>query len=291
MELDGADSVSMTRSRPRSDLPAGVPRDIDSRLPQHLAIIMDGNRRWAVQQRLPRAVGHRTGARNVRPVVEACAELGIRCLTLFAFSTENWRRPPREVDQLVGLIRRVLETDLDEVRRRDVCVRIIGDRSRFPADLQRQMERAESLTARNTGMTLNVAANFGGRWDVTQAARAIAEAVAERRLVLDRINEEVFASFLSLASVPAPDLCIRTGGDHRISNFLLWDLAYTELYFTDTYWPDFDERELGRAFDAFAKRKRRFGKSEPITTSSGGDVQVESGTGRSDLETGSANSD
>ena len=242
-----------------SQLQASAPEYKPVRLPRHLAIIMDGNHRWARQRRLPGAMGHRAGARNVRPVVEACAEHGIRCLTLFAFSTENWQRPQGEINLLMGLMRNVFENDLDELHRRDVRLRIIGDRSRFPADLQMQMNRAESLTRGNSDVVLNIAANYGGRWDITEAARAMASAVEAGRLAVDNINEEVFESFLSLGPEPAPDLCIRTGGDHRISNFLLWDFAYTELYFTDAYWPDFNESELARALEAFEERKRRFG--------------------------------
>ena len=245
-----------------SQLQASAPEYKPVRLPRHLAIIMDGNHRWARQRRLPGAMGHRAGARNVRPVVEACAEHGIRCLTLFAFSTENWQRPQGEINLLMGLMRNVFENDLDELHRRDVRLRIIGDRSRFPADLQMQMNRAESLTRGNSDVVLNIAANYGGRWDITEAARAMASAVEAGRLAVDNINEEVFESFLSLGPEPAPDLCIRTGGDHRISNFLLWDFAYTELYFTDAYWPDFNESELARALEAFEERKRRFGCRE-----------------------------
>ncbi len=245
-----------------SQLQASAPEFKPARVPQHLAIIMDGNHRWAGQRRLPGAMGHRAGARNVRPVVEACANYGIRCLTLFAFSTENWQRPQGEINLLMGLMRKVLENDLEELHRRDVCLRIIGDRSRFPADLQMQMNRAETMTRRNSEMALNIAANYGGRWDITQAARAMARAVQEGRLAPDRIDEAVFESFLSLARGPAPDFCIRTGGDQRISNFLLWDFAYTEFYFTDAYWPDFDEGELGCALGEFEARKRRFGCRE-----------------------------
>ena len=245
-----------------SQLQTSVPEYDSVRLPRHLAIIMDGNHRWARKRRLPGAMGHRAGARNVRPVVEACTERGIRCLTLFAFSTENWQRPEGEINLLMSLMRNVFKDDLDELHRRNVRLRIIGDRSRFPADLQMNMNRAESLTRRNSELALNIAANFGGRWEITQAARAVARAVQEGRLVPERINEEVFASFLSLGAVPAPDLCIRTGGDHRISNFLLWDFAYTEFYFTNAYWPDFNEDELVRALGAFDERQRRFGRRD-----------------------------
>ena len=245
-----------------SELPVSVPQYKPVRLPRHLAIIMDGNHRWARRRRLPGAMGHRAGARNVRPVVEACAEQGIRCLTLFAFSTENWQRPQGEINLLMGLMRNVFENDLDELHRRDVRLRIIGDRTRFPADLQMQMNRAESMTRRNADVTLNIAANYGGRWDITEAARAMARAVRAGSLDADRIDEELFESYLSLSPAPAPDLCIRTGGDQRISNFLLWEFAYTEFYFTDAYWPDFNEEELVRALGAFEERKRRFGCRE-----------------------------
>ena len=245
-----------------SQLQASALQIKPERLPRHLAIIMDGNHRWARKRRLPGAMGHRAGARNVRPVVEACAEQGIRCLTLFAFSTENWQRPQGEINLLMGLMRNVFENDLDELHRREVRLRIIGDRARFPADLQMQMNRAESMTRRNAEVTLNIAANYGGRWDITEAARSMARAVQEGRLDADRIDEQVFQSYLSLSPGPSPDLCIRTGGDQRISNFLLWDFAYTEFYFTDAYWPDFDEGELNRALGAFEERKRRFGCRE-----------------------------
>ena len=230
--------------------------------PCHIAIIMDGNHRWARQRRLPGTMGHRAGARNVRPVVEACAGQGVQYLTLFAFSTENWNRPQSEINLLMGLMRNMLENDLEELNRQGIRLRIIGDRSRFSSDLQMEMKRAEALTIGNARMILNIAANYGGRWDITEAARAVACAVREGRLALDQISQDAFASFLSLGSAPPPDLCIRTGGDQRISNFLLWDFAYTEFYFADAYWPDFDERCLVAALDAFEQRKRRFGCRE-----------------------------
>jgi undecaprenyl diphosphate synthase len=228
--------------------------------PQHVAIIMDGNHRWAKSRRLPGAAGHRAGARRVRPVAEACADLGVKCLTLFAFSTENWSRPRREVSLLMDLMRNVLKNDIDELNRREVKLTIIGDRSRFDDDLQQQMMEVESRTAHNDRMRLNIAANFGGRWDITTAARALARDVRAGRLEPDDVDEQTFASYLSLGNLPAPDLCIRTGGDHRISNFLLWDLAYTELYFTDAFWPDFDIECLKDAFSLFSERQRRFGR-------------------------------
>jgi len=231
-------------------------------VPKHVAIIMDGNHRWAKKRHLPGAAGHRAGARNVRPVAETCADQGVECLTLFAFSTENWKRPKREVNLLLDLMRNLLEKDLDELNEREVRLRVIGDRSRFSSDLQMQMNRAETLTRENTRMTLNIAANYGGRWDITEAARSMARDVRDGVLDPDEIDEQKFAGYLSLGEIPPPDLCIRTGGDHRISNFLLWDLAYTELYFTEAYWPDFDAASLSRAFGAYVDRQRRFGRRE-----------------------------
>ncbi|MDP6375417.1 MAG: polyprenyl diphosphate synthase [Pseudomonadales bacterium] len=245
-----------------SELQATATKTESNSCPKHVAIIMDGNHRWAKRRHLPGAAGHRAGARNVRRVAQACADRGVQCLTLFAFSTENWQRPRSEVKLLMDLMRGVLENDLDDLHQREVRLRIIGDRTRFASDLQMQMNRAEALTRDNGRMALNIAANFGGRWDITQAARNMARAVQRGELDPEQIDENTFAGFLSLGEVPAPDLCIRTGGDHRISNFLLWDFAYTELYFTDAYWPDFDEASLKRALDAYIERQRRFGRRE-----------------------------
>lgn len=230
---------------------------------RHLAIIMDGNHRWAKARHLPKTAGHRAGAKNVAPLAEACADAGIVCLTLFAFSTENWARPRREVNLLMELMRGMLENDVDKLNERGVRLSVIGDRSRFAPDLQAHMERAEALTGKNTTMLLNIAANFGGRWDIVQAARTIAEAVASGRMTRDQLanlDESEFARHLSLGAMPAPDLCVRTGGDQRISNFLLWDFAYTEFYFTETFFPDFDTLQLNRALESFAERQRRFGR-------------------------------
>ncbi len=232
----------------------------DDGVPHHVAIIMDGNHRWAKRRHLPGAAGHRAGARNVRPVAEACADLGVTCLTLFAFSTENWRRPRREVNLLMDLMRNVLENDLDELDARSVRLQVIGDRTRFPPDLQMQMNRAEAQTRANTRMALNIAANFGGRWDITEAARNLARDVQSGKVNTADVDEELFARYLSLGGLPAPDICIRTGGDHRISNFLLWDFAYTELYFTENFWPDFNSDCLAEAFSWFDERQRRFGR-------------------------------
>lgn len=245
-----------------SELQARAPKTESGRIPRHVAIIMDGNHRWAKRRHLPGAAGHRAGAKNVRPVAEACADHGVECLTLFAFSTENWQRPKREVNLLMELMRNVFENDLEELNRRAVQLKVIGDRTRFPSDLQMQMNRAEALTKDNSEMILNIAANYGGRWDITEAARRMAQAVQDGELGVGEISEQTFSHYLSLGSVPPPDLCIRTGGDHRISNFLLWDFAYTELYFTEAYWPEFDERCLVDALSTFDERQRRFGRRE-----------------------------
>lgn len=228
--------------------------------PRHLAIVMDGNHRWARQRRLPGASGHRAGAKNLKVVAEACAERGVEFLTLFAFSTENWERPKREVKLLLDLMRGVLNDDIDELNSKQVRLRFVGERSRFPADLQHLMVQGERATCANGRLHLTIAVNFGGRWDIAQAARGLARAARDGKIDPDTLNEDVFGRFLSLADLPPPDLCIRTGGERRLSNFLLWDFAYTEFYFCDDYWPDFDEERLDRAFADFASRQRRYGR-------------------------------
>ena len=230
--------------------------------PLHVAIVMDGNHRWARTRRLPGAMGHRAGAKNVRAVAQACADLGVRYLTLFAFSTENWNRPEREVKVLLDLMRGMLRDDVEELDREQVRLRLIGDQREFPADLQMAMTRAERITADNDRLFLTIAVNYGGRWDIVNAAREIAKEVGAGRLDPEAVDEERFSSFLALDGMPPPDLCIRTGGERRLSNFLLWDFAYTEFYFTDTYWPDFEEGELRAAFSDFASRQRRFGRRQ-----------------------------
>lgn len=228
--------------------------------PRHLAIVMDGNHRWARERRLPGASGHRAGAKNLKAVAEACADRGVEFLTLFAFSTENWQRPKREVKLLLDLMRGVLKDDVDELNSKQVRLRFVGDRSRFPGDLQHLMGQAELATCANSRLHLTIAVNFGGRWDIGQAARALARAVRDGEVDPEEITEESFGRFLSLAGLPPPDLCIRTGGERRLSNFLLWDFAYTEFYFCDDYWPDFDEERLDRAFADFGSRRRRYGR-------------------------------
>ncbi|MEM7220061.1 MAG: polyprenyl diphosphate synthase [Pseudomonadota bacterium] len=240
--------------------PPAQPAGNDQFVPRHVAIIMDGNHRWAKRQHLPGAAGHRAGAKNVKTIAKACADRGVEYLTLFAFSTENWSRPRREVNLLMDLMRGVLKNDIDELHENGVRLAIIGDTSAFASDLQMLMNRAETLTRDNRRMHLTIAVNYGGRWDIAAAARRIAERVAAGEIEPAAVNEELLESHLSLAGLPEPDLCVRTGGDRRISNFLLWDFAYTELYFTESFWPDFDDGELSRAIADFTTRQRRFGR-------------------------------
>lgn len=246
----------MVAQKPLSERYAGG----ESRVPSHVCIIMDGNHRWAAERRLPGFAGHRAGATRLKEVAQLCADRGVKDLTVFAFSTENWGRPSAEVSMLMNLMRHVLENDIEELNARGVRLRIIGERSKLAPDIQAKMTQCEALTAGNSALNLSVAVNFGGRWDIVQAARSLAEQVAAGDLSVDDISEDVFAGELSLAGLSEPDLLIRTGGDFRVSNFLLWDLAYTELYFADTFWPDFDERELTRALEVFSQRTRRFGQ-------------------------------
>ena len=230
-----------------------------SAIPRHVAIIMDGNGRWAQQRRRPRLIGHRAGARAVRSCVEFCLERGIGALTLFAFSSENWNRPAEEVGGLMKLFLGALEREVDELHRLGARLRFIGDRSRFDIAILARMDAAERLTLANSRLQLTIAASYGGRQDITQAARSLAEDVAAGRLAPVQIDEDALQARMALADVPAPDLFIRTGGELRISNFLLWQLAYTELWFTETLWPDVDAATLQRALDDYATRERRFG--------------------------------
>jgi undecaprenyl diphosphate synthase len=230
-----------------------------ARKPRHLAVIMDGNGRWAERRNRPRSLGHRAGVRAVQVCLEFCLDEGIEALTLFAFSSENWNRPAEEVGALMKLFLRMLDHEVDELHRRGARIGFIGDRSGFSAAIQQKMAQAEALTAGNTAIRLNIAAGYGGRWDLAQAARALAARVARGELAPDAIDEAALARHLALAEQPEPDLFIRTGGDMRISNFLLWQLAYTELWFTETLWPDLDRATLAQALSDFASRERRFG--------------------------------
>ncbi len=232
-----------------------------SAVPRHVAVVMDGNGRWAQARFLPRPAGHRSGVDAVRRIVEACGRRGVKVLTLFAFSSENWTRPEEEVSVLMDLMLRTLEKEASRLHENNVRVRMIGDRSRFSHRLQRQIAAAEELTADNTGLTLVIAVSYGGRWDLAEAARRIAEAVQDGRLEPEQVNETLVEGMLNTAEVPPVDLLIRTGGERRISNFLLWQLAYAELYFTPVLWPDFREAHLDEAFDWYAGRERRFGRT------------------------------
>jgi len=230
-------------------------------LPRHVAIIMDGNNRWAKARRLPSLAGHKAGVDAVRAVVDGCVRYGIESLTLFAFSSENWRRPPAEVAGLMELFMLALRSKVKKLHKHNIRLLVIGDKSHFSQKLQDKIAEAEQLTANNTGLTVNVAANYGGHWDILQATKALALRVQQGDLKVDAINEALFADQLSLAGQPLPDLCIRTGGERRISNFLLWQFAYTEFYFSSDYWPDFDRAALEAAFADFSQRQRRFGKT------------------------------
>lgn len=228
-------------------------------LPRHIAIVMDGNGRWARSRARPRSIGHRAGARAVNRCIDWCLERGIGALTLFAFSSENWRRPEEEVGALMQLFLRALDREVDELARRGVRLRFIGDAGAFPANLRTRMQRAEAATAAGERLQLSIAASYGGRWDIAQAARSLAAEVAAGRLAPEQIDEAALADRVCLSDLPEPDLFIRTGGDRRISNFLLWQLAYCELHFTPVLWPDVDAAVLDCALDDFQQRERRFG--------------------------------
>ncbi|HYE36967.1 polyprenyl diphosphate synthase [Methylocaldum sp.] len=231
----------------------------DERLPRHIAIVMDGNGRWAKKRFLPRTAGHRAGVTSVRKVIEHCLKRRIEALTLFAFSSENWRRPPQEVSLLMELFLATLERETEKLHENGVRLRVIGDRVAFSPALQEKIAAGERLTSENTHLNLTIAANYGGRWDILQATRALAEKVARGELCPEDIGPDAFKLQLTLADLPEPDLFIRTGGEQRISNFLLWQLAYTELYFTPALWPDFDDQSLDQALKDYASRQRRFG--------------------------------
>lgn len=235
------------------------PRDDAGCIPRHLAIIMDGNGRWARQRQRPRSVGHRAGARAVNVCIDFCLDVGIPTLTLFAFSSENWQRPKDEVGALLNLFVRALEREVDELHRRGVRLRFIGERERFPDAMQQRMREAEQLTATNSTLNLCIAAGYGGRADLTEAMRTLAAKVASGELCASDITAAHISDALCLADLPDPDLFIRTGGEHRVSNFLLWQLAYTELWFTPVLWPDVDVNLLAQALTDFAARERRFG--------------------------------
>lgn len=240
-----------------------APQTLTHANPRHVAIIMDGNGRWASSRGLPRTEGHRRGADAVRRVIEAAPDLGIEYLTLFAFSSENWKRPAAEVGVLMELMRFYLKKEISEMHARGARLRVIGDRARLPADLLGMIENAEDLTRDNTKLTVVIALSYGGRQDIVEAARKLAADAAAGRIAPNAIDEASFGAALDTAGIPDPDLMIRTSGESRVSNFLLWQLAYSELYFTDVYWPDFTARHLQDAVEAFKGRERRFGQITP----------------------------
>jgi undecaprenyl diphosphate synthase len=227
-------------------------------VPRHIAIIMDGNGRWAKQRLLPRAAGHKRGVEIVREAVKACVARGVEYLTLFAFSSENWRRPEEEVSMLKQLFIMALEREAEKLHRNDIRLRVVGELAPFGKKINELVQRAERLTAANKAMTLTIAANYGGRWDLLQAVQRMVDANPQQR---GGFGEEQLAGHLAMAYAPEPDLFIRTGGEQRISNFLLWQLAYSEFYFTDTLWPDFDSAALDRAIESYQQRERRFGRT------------------------------
>lgn len=240
-----------------------MPDDIElsdtPNIPKHVAIIMDGNGRWAQKKGSARIVGHKAGVETVRSVIQTCVEKGIEVVTLFAFSSENWRRPEKEVSLLMSLFLMALQREVKKLHKNDVQLRIVGDVSAFDKKIQDQIIKAEALTKDNKTLVLNIAANYGGQWDITQSVKTIAKKVEAGEIKAEEITSELISQNLSMSDLPEPDLFIRTGGEERISNFLIWQLAYSELYFTDTLWPDFDRNAFETALDSFSARQRRFG--------------------------------
>ncbi len=232
---------------------------VDSDNPKHIAIIMDGNGRWAQKRLMPRIMGHHAGVKAVRKIVEYCAKSNIEVLSLFAFSSENWRRPKDEVNLLMELFMATLQSEVNKLDKNNIRLKIIGDKTAFSDKLQEKIRAAEQQTENNTGLTLVIAANYGGRWDITQAVQKIVAAIASGEIEQQAISEELINQYLVTADLPEPDLFIRSGGEERISNFLLWQLAYTEFYFTEALWPDFDQQLLEQAVISFKSRQRRFG--------------------------------
>lgn len=250
--------------------------NITALLPRHIAVVMDGNGRWANKRHLPRAAGHKAGVNATRKIVENCAKKNIEALTLFAFSSENWNRPQSEVSNLMALFVSTIMAEVKKLHKKNVCVKFIGDRSRFSEKLQKSIADSEELTKNNSGLRLNIAANYGGRWDIVNACKLLVGEIQEGKQKLEDINEDVFNSFMSLSDVSTPDLLIRTGGEQRISNFLIWQLAYSELYFVDTLWPDFSDVDFETALSWFAGRQRRFGKTGQQVLSEQVDEKLES---------------
>ena len=231
-------------------------------IPKHIAIVMDGNGRWAKKRLLPRAIGHREGLKATRKIIEAAANAGVKILTLFAFSSENWHRPEDEVSALMDLFMNALEKEVSQLDEKGVRIQFIGDRSQFDSPLQVKINEAELATENNEAFLLNIAANYGGRWDVVHAAKNLYKNAINNEVDIEELDEIAFSKYLSTSPQIDPDLFIRTAGEHRISNFLMWQLAYTELYFTNVLWPDFDEEQLQVALQDYAQRKRKFGRTQ-----------------------------
>lgn len=246
----------------------------DTVVPRHVAIIMDGNNRWAKRNGLPGPAGHRAGVEAVRNILRACRHHGIEVLTLFAFSSENWGRPLPEVRALLALLSRYLRSEVRDLHKDGIRLRFIGERGRFSPRLQRLMQQSENLTAANTEATCVIAVDYGGQWDITEAARKLALQVREGELEPNDITPELIDRHVAVSDLPPPDLCIRTGGDARISNFMLWQFAYSELYFTNTLWPDFGELEFARALADYSRRERRFGLRDPDGLVAGGEADA-----------------
>jgi len=243
--------------------------DVNHR-PRHIVVVMDGNGRWAKKRYMPRTAGHHAGVKATRNIVEDCVKEQIQVLTLFAFSSENWKRPEQEVSSLMALFITTLQSEIKSLHKQNVCVTFIGDCSAFSEKLQIKIQETENLTKDNTGLKLNIAVNYGGRWDIVEACKIMIEKIQSGEFQVDDVNADLINRYVCLAGLPSPDLFIRTGGEKRISNFLIWQLAYTELYFTDVLWPDFKSSSFFTALEWYASRQRRFGKTgeqiKPVET-------------------------
>jgi len=230
-------------------------------IPKHVAVVMDGNGRWAKKRFLPRTAGHHAGVSATRAIVENCDQRGIKALTIFAFSSENWKRPEKEVSALMSIFISTLKNEMMKLKKQNVCVKFIGDRTAFPQELQSVIHETEILTADNNGLALTIAANYGGRWDIAEACKRVAQKVSSGELSAEEIDESLVSEEMCLSDLPEIDLFIRTGGESRVSNFLLWQMAYAELYFTETLWPDFNDASLEKAVEWYGSRQRRFGET------------------------------
>jgi undecaprenyl diphosphate synthase len=250
-------------------------------MPRHVAVVMDGNGRWAKKRHLPRAAGHKAGVNATRRLVENCARKQIQSLTIFAFSSENWSRPREEVSALMSLFVSTIAAEVKKLHDKNVRVRFIGDRSRFADKLQNSIDESEQLTQSNTGLNLNIAANYGGRWDITNAMQVVARRIENGEMTAGQVDEDSVSALLSLYGQPDPDLFIRTGGEQRISNFLIWQSAYAELYFTDKLWPDFSDEDLDLALEWYAGRERRYGKTgEQVSAEQNPELQGQTSQGK-----------